>query len=159
MGTLVVVIFGAIAIASPTLNQRLFKANQNVASYSGVEFRLKLWGNALTLAKESPVVGFGLHESGKVLQERYISTNFRRAFLAKLNTHNQYLQTFLDAGILGVGLLFLLFGFGIVKFGNKDMYLFMVIIAISFLTESFLRRFNGILFFNFFYFFHLYRRR
>lgn len=70
------------------------------------------------------------------------------------NTHNEYLNVWLTAGLLGIGtLLYLLIGgfAGAVKFDLTLFAYFFVFIFICFFTENFLDRQVGITFFVFFH--------
>ena len=70
------------------------------------------------------------------------------------NYHNQYLQTFATIGIMGIiSLIFLLF-FPIKNFFSTKNYFeifFLLLIGLSFITESLLERQAGVSFFAFFY--------
>ncbi|WP_164732249.1 O-antigen ligase family protein [Flagellimonas oceanensis] len=148
--------FGLIATSmvflSPTLRSRLVGVHANVASYSGLDLRVKIWKNALKLIEEEPLFGYGMNNSDEALKNRYMETNFRRAYIYGLNTHNQYLQTCLDSGLISL-LFLILIVFALPFFYklDRDAILFIVIISLSLLTESYFRRFNGIIFFTFFY--------
>jgi O-antigen ligase len=70
-----------------------------------------------------------------------------------LNAHNQYLETLLDIGWLGLALLLGLLGYGLV-WGwrqNKLLALFMLISILAFATESYLEAQKGIVFFTLFW--------
>ncbi|WP_350293405.1 O-antigen ligase family protein [uncultured Croceitalea sp.] len=154
-----VVLLGIVLLVvnNPTLKNRLFYSNSNISSYSGLSFRLKIWQNSMELISKKPVLGYGPYDTQLELQNKFLKENFRRAYFLKLNSHNQYLQTALESGMLGLLcliLLLLLLLFHARADTNK--LLFFILICLSLLTESYFRRFNGILFFCYFYFFFLF---
>lgn len=140
-----------ITFINPTLRNRILNSNTNVSSYSGLDFRSRIWGNAVSLIKQRPFFGYGIYNSELALQNNLREKNFRRAYLIKANTHNQYLQTLLDSGIFAfLSFLYIIFCILYKAKVNRNIYLFVVLILFSFLTESYFRRINGIMFFCFF---------
>lgn len=138
-------------LINPTLRNRILNSNTNISSYSGLDFRSRIWGNALSLIKERPFFGYGIYNSELALQNNFREKNFRRAYLIKANTHNQYLQTLLDSGIFALlSFLYIIFCILYKAKVNRNVYLFVALILLSFLTESYFRRVNGIMFFCFF---------
>ncbi len=136
----------------PTLRDRFLKFDKNVVSYSGTDFRLKIWKNALEVGRQSPVWGYGYSNSQEALQRQYDKVNFRRARLAHMNTHNQYLQTFLDNGMIGVTILLMMIFLPMtLKRLSFTAFSFWIIIALALVTESFFRRQFGVIFYVLFY--------
>src|SRR5690606_33070311 len=126
----------------PTLKKRLFNFNENVSSYSGLTLRTKIWKNSCEVIKDSPIFGYGLYKSQEKLMTRYKKVNFRRGYLYNLNAHNQYLQTLLDSGILGLSILLVMLFYPLKYFLNVPLThtLFSVIMIISLIPESFFLR-------------------
>lgn len=141
-----------LTFSIPTLKARVVNLNNNVSSYSGTSFRLKVWGNVIVLFKDSPVYGYGLGKSQEVLDNQYHEVNFRRAFLGNFNAHNQYLQSLLDTGVLGFVFLNLMLLSPFIYTKNKPVFLlFTILILIALVPESFLIRQNGIIFYCLFF--------
>lgn len=103
--------------------------------------------------------GFGFNASQSKIEKKGIEHNL---FMGnkniegyqKKNFHNQYIQTFAELGIVGFLLFILLLFFSMkIAVKNKDfMHIAFTILMISvFLTESFLWRQRGVVFFTFFY--------
>ncbi len=136
----------------PTLQKRFTNFDANVAAYSGTNFRFKIWQNALEVASDAPILGYGYSNSQDALQTQYEKVNFRRAYIAKMNAHNQYLQSLIDTGFFGLTLLLLmiLLPFGIRK-QSLNAVLFWIIVAVAFVTESFFRRQFGVIFYTLFF--------
>ena len=75
-------------------------------------------------------------------------------FYNKQNFHNQYVQTFADLGILGFLLVIIMLAINLKNgLAKKDfIHIAFAIVMISlFLTESFLWRQRGVVFFTIFY--------
>jgi O-antigen ligase len=148
-----IVILGLILTFSiPTLRNRVIQFNQNVSSYSGSSFRVKVWKNAINIFKDSPVYGYGFNKSQEVLMKQYQTTNFRRAYINNFNAHNQYLQSLIDSGIIGLLTLILMILAPLFKAtkNNQDYLFFLLIIVVILIPESFFLRQNGIIFYCFF---------
>jgi O-antigen ligase len=100
---------------------------------------------------KAPILGTGLGDQQSALNACYASYNF--ITLNDYNTHNQYLQFLLGAGILGlVAFLFLLAYAAVHAWKQKkELYFyFLFVVAMCCLTESILERQHGIMFFAFF---------
>tara|TARA_B110000114_G_scaffold62637_1_gene66543 strand:- start:79 stop:1323 length:1245 start_codon:yes stop_codon:yes gene_type:complete len=141
-----------LTLSIPTLKNRVLKLNENISSYSGLSFRTKIWKNSIFVFQESSLFGHGLYLSQDKLMNQYIKTNFRRGYIYNLNTHNQYLQTLLDTGLIGLTLLIFMLVFPIRDIRNTPIseLLFTVIILVSLIPESFFLRQYGVLFYSFF---------
>lgn len=145
-------ISSVLTLSVPTLRVRIINLNENISSYSGLSFRVKVWKNVIEIYKDSPVYGFGPKKSQDVLLKHYHEINFRRAFLKNFNAHNQYLQTLLDTGLLGLTILVFLLISPFFYFKNKlNFMLFTILILLSLISESFLIRQSGIIFYCLFF--------
>ena len=115
--------------------------------------RLLIWKESLSLIKQQLLVGVTPGDANDLLYEAYKNKGMTGALNKHLNTHNQYLQTAIGTGIIGVLLLFIL-TFGIFIFGimkkNKLITLFGLIITLNFMVESMLQTQAGALFYLFF---------
>lgn len=94
-------------------------------------------------------VGLGLNNSQNALIEKYKEYNLYPGFYY-YNFHNQYLQVFSELGLIGLSLLLFIF-FLILKkaIKSKDYFLlsFIILILVVCITESFLWRQRGMVFF------------
>lgn len=147
------ILFGIIlTISIPTLKNRIVNFNTNISSYSGSSFRLKVWSNVFEISKDSPVFGYGLNKSQDVLLNQYYKVNFRRAFLRNFNAHNQYLQTIIDEGLIGFIFLLLMLLSPLFYSKKRDsVFLFTILMLIVLISESFLIRQYGIVFYCLFF--------
>lgn len=139
--------------------------NQN-DYFSGEAFRIYQFRVILEIMKEEPIFfqGLGLNASLKKLEEKGIEHNVflgneKESGYQTKNFHNQYIQIFAELGIVGF-LLFMLIVINCLKnaFKSKNFTAisFSILMISLFLTESFLWRQRGVVFFITFYcFFNL----
>jgi len=116
------------------------------------EHRILIWHCALNIIYNHPLIGIGTGDYRIGLNEEYEKINFLTAIDSNFDTHNQYLEDFLKAGVLGI--LSLLFLYGLIfKLSLKNKrFLFYCIFCIAFLSlfESYLERHHGTVFIAFF---------
>ncbi|NHN25617.1 O-antigen ligase family protein [Flavobacterium jejuense] len=123
--------------------------------FPGTSFRVYQFRMFLEFLKEEPIFwkGFGLNASQKKLLEKEKYYNLYPSY-GSFNFHNQYIQNFAELGIVGFILLLILLFINI-KNALKSKYFthiaFAVLMISLFLTESFLWRQRGVLFFIIFY--------
>ncbi|WP_165352398.1 O-antigen ligase family protein [Flavobacterium anhuiense] len=123
--------------------------------FPGTAFRLFQIRIFIEMLKERNILftGFGLDASQNKIKEKVKEHNLYPNY-GEFNFHNQYIQIFAELGIFGflivISMLFVTFRIGIV---NKDFIhiAFAVTMIVLFLTESFLSRQRGIIFFIVFY--------
>ena len=92
------------------------------------------------------------------LKVEFEKIGLREALDKDLNVHNQYLETAVGQGLVGLAVLlfWLIYPF-VLAYKRKD-YVFMgflIIVAVNFMFESMLNRFAGVVFIAFFYNFFL----
>jgi O-antigen ligase len=158
---IVLITIGVILVMKvPTLNARVmelvgtkfyFDPAENNAN--GLTLRLVKWQCSIEGWSTSPVIGVGTGDTQDFLQACYKGKNFW-GNVFEYNSHNQFLQTALGLGAIGfLSLVVCLLLPGVKAFRQQDyLYVaFIVILAISFLTESVLERKQGVLFFQFFH--------
>ena len=125
------------------------------ASYPGsVALRLILWQDAWQVIKSHPWVGTGTGSTEKSLYTGKSGGKYTWPEKMQLNVHNQFLETWLENGILALLILLAIIFYPFYKKEIKWRYLLKilsVIILINFSFESMLVRVNGVAFFAFFY--------
>ena len=145
-----------------TLKEAWSKEDFNENDFlNGTSFRLYQTRIFTEMLEEDPILftGYGLNASGNKIEEQGIEHNLVHGdkeglVYNKLNFHNQYVQTFADLGIFGflivIVMLVINLKNGICK---KDfVHIAFAIVMISlFLTESFLWRQRGVVFFTMLY--------
>ncbi len=128
---------------------------------NGTSFRLYQIRIFTEMLEEDPVLftGYGLNASCYKVEEQGIEHNLVHGdkdglFYNKLNFHNQYVQTFADLGLFGFLIVIVMLFINLKNgFTKKDfVHIAFAIVMISlFLTESFLWRQRGVVFFTMFY--------
>ena len=129
------------------------QANYTENKWGGRSIRIEKWKHATALILQHPIIGLAPGDTQDALQASYKQGDFELAYINKFNAHNQYLQTLLGLGLLGLGLLFWLF-FVLGKwFYTQQDYaalLFLALFVLSCITESMLERQKGVIFLTFF---------
>ncbi|MFN5133911.1 MAG: O-antigen ligase family protein [Chitinophagaceae bacterium] len=130
--------------------------------FNAVQFRLVAWKFSWQIVKESNafIFGVGPAHAQPALNEKYTKakmftgsvTNFNTGYL-NMNAHNQFMQTFLQSGLLGVLILLLMLFYFFreaVTQKNKLLLYSMFLICAFFLSESVLEGQYGLVLFLFF---------
>ena len=123
--------------------------------------RVMLWKTAKEVISEHALTGVGTGDVKAVIMERYLQKQFFEAYVRKLNTHSQFLQTLVAIGIPGFVLLAASLLYPVwLSFRSKHyLHLFFIILIISnFLTEAMLETQAGVIFFAFFNSFMMFNR-
>ena len=129
--------------------------------FPGTAFRVYQARLFFEFLEEEPIFwkGFGLNASLIKIEEKgkkydvFLGDEKTEGYQMK-NFHNQYIQNFAELGVIGFVLLILILGLNLKNaFKSKDfIHIAFAILMISlFLTESFLWRQRGVLFFMLFY--------
>jgi O-antigen ligase len=152
--------FKTIALASFSNNQfELIKntiSNNNAVNANEGEstaVRILIWKSAIELIKSNPLLGTGTGDVKDELMRVYKERDYIHPYERQYNAHNQYLQTWVALGVIGILLLLSFFGFSIVESFLKANYLYMLFginLSVSFLTESILEVQAGVVFVAFF---------
>lgn len=109
------------------------------------------WKAAVYAIEEAPLLGYGVGDARDVLVAKFkeIGPEYENHVKHRYNAHNQFLQTWLETGVLGVFILLFIFtwlAFYMRRSFNEFAVFLALIIALIF--ESMLVRFNGIVFFS-----------
>lgn len=75
-----------------------------IDNQNGLAIRLLMWQSAWELIKERPITGYGVKGADKELIQKFKEKNFALGVNAGYHAHNQYLQTALVAGFVGLAL-------------------------------------------------------
>lgn len=111
--------------------------------------RLLSWDASIKLIKEAPLLGYGIGDANDILIKKYKELGYTYNYENKYNAHNQFLQTFLQTGVIGFGVLvtiFILLAIHMKR--SRNEFSVFLILFISLIFESMLVRFNGIVFFS-----------
>lgn len=147
--------------------ESFFELKQNIEPsmrFDGFSLRKELWDMSLEIVEEdkfSMWFGAGTGDAqdklNKKISERGLFTGFENTentgFL-NYNSHNQYIQTFLETGLIGLIVFLLIMSYCFhVAINNKNRLLLYIniVIAVSYCTESYLSTQIGIISFVGFY--------
>lgn len=118
-------------------------------NYHKISLRNQLWTISFIEIKKNKFFGYGPGSSKEILNEAYKRNNLTH--LKNLDSHNQYLSTLLELGIVGFLLLCGILCFTLyklIKIKRLDLVLIVLVIMLALLTESVLLRQKGIAFFS-----------
>jgi len=125
----------------------------NKAETDGTAVRILIWQETVKLIKANFLFGVTPGDENDVLCKAYSKHQLTGALEKQLNTHNQFLQTFLGTGLIGFILLCIMtFGAMITGFMKKNYLLVLLCILsiLNYLVESMLQAQSGFMFFVFF---------
>ena len=112
-------------------------------SFSGTTIRLAIWENAFDIIKNQPLWGTGYGKVEEVRINTYAKNKFTKGVRRKYNSHNQFLETQVVAGIPGSFFLTALFiTLTVISWQRKDLHLFILSLffLLSMQTEAMLER-------------------
>jgi O-antigen ligase len=116
------------------------------------DIRLNLWSDAFHAFTGAPVFGYGIGDAEAHLTAIHRSNPLIDELHSRSNAHNQYLETSLQTGIVGLISLIVMFLVPLidsVRKGNRLLFILLIIIGINLLFESMLMRLPGVLFISF----------
>lgn len=116
--------------------------------------RLAIWSCAIESILKHPFSGYGTGDGQLALNETYSEKKYVRGYEDEYNAHSEYLFTWLDLGLIGLGVLSCLIVYPLVlayKRGDNLFLFLLIMCSIYFLVEVVLTRRFGINFFSFFY--------
>ncbi|WP_298542594.1 O-antigen ligase family protein [uncultured Aquimarina sp.] len=152
---LIMLLLGLIVFLN---NPRVFDFYSKVKDFGNIieydnstseKARLLSWDASIELIKEAPLLGYGIGDANDVLIKKYKELGYTYNYENKYNAHNQFLQTFLQTGVIGFGVLvaiFVLLAMHLKR--SRNEFSVFLILFISLIFESMLVRFNGIVFFS-----------
>ena len=130
----------------------LFSQKKEIKKTESSSERIIIWGISKNIISTNWLIGIGAGDVKDELLKEYKSIGFNVGEDKKLNAHNQFIETFLSVGIVGIILLiYLIFNLFITGKKQKNFLLmsFAIIFMINFLFESILNTQAGIVFFTF----------
>lgn len=154
--------FSAGTVYNVSINQAWSKEKfQQNEYFAGTAFRVYQARIFKEMLQEDNVFlqGYGLNASGFRIEQKGIEHNVflgseKHEGYQKKNFHNQYIQIFAETGIVGFLILLIIVILNLIKsIKTKDFihFCFAVLMMSLFLTESFLARQRGVVFFSIMY--------
>jgi O-antigen ligase len=117
--------------------------------------RIIIWESALKVAGKNLFFGVGIGDVRTELVNEYFKSGEEKLGRERLNAHNQFLEVFLEGGIIGFTIFLYILGFMIFTAINEKnlLYgLFIIMMFVFFMFETILYRLAGIAFFSLFSF-------
>jgi len=92
--------------------EHLFRGKNKVSNNDSADLRGRILISSFQLLKESPVIyGLGIGDAQKELNKIYAKNEYLDLLSKNYNTHNQFIGTYLEMGIVGLFSIIFLFGF------------------------------------------------
>ncbi len=129
-------------------------AEKNTQTSESNAVRILILESTTYLIKQNILFGVGTGDIKDELMHEYQKRSMSGAYDHKLNVHNQFLETFLGQGLIGLLLLLFLFLFPLWVAVKKQNFIFagfLFLTGVSFIFESMLNTQAGVIFFAFFY--------
>ena len=121
--------------------------------YNGLAVRSLLWKSTWKLIRENPVLGLGQFATQDALRLEYRKAGFEEGVKEDFNSHNQYLYTWANYGLVGLCLI-LFYMCLFVRFAYRQKNILMLAFGLVFmvanLTECMLEVQKGIVFYMLF---------
>ena len=121
--------------------------------FSSTRDRILIWWHSFEITNEHFLIGVGTGDVKDFLLSKYEEKGMEHARELSLNAHNQYLQTMIALGIIGLIILLLNFILPALESIDHRDYLyffFLILVAFNFLFESMLETQAGVVFYAFF---------
>ena len=116
--------------------------------------RLALWDASIKVVKRNPIFGVGTGDIKTELRKEYQKMDLEQALDSDFNPHNQFLETIVGQGLVGLLVLLLWFIIPLVQAIKKRdliMIAFLIVLAVNLFFESMFNRVAGVVFIAFFY--------
>ncbi len=156
-------IFNVVLLAAPALGKRFTEISNSLAegklhsdSETSSGLRMLVWHASLELIEENPVLGVGIEHTHDAQVRKYVQLGYAGAEKYELNAHNQFLQTAVMAGLVGLFILLIWLG-SVIKhffFTKKNVaILFILLVAFNLHVEAMLEAQTGVFFIAFWVYF------
>ena len=126
-----------------------FESKNNPSAESNIS-RLLMWSASIDIFKEFPLLGVGTGDYDDVLTSMNEDYGNTGVSMHRYNSHNQFLNTLVQLGLLGLLILMLLFFNGFkIAYQKKDIITLFTLSCffLNFLFESFIESQAGIILF------------
>jgi hypothetical protein len=118
--------------------------------------RFEFWKAGWAIAKKHSFIGVGTGDVKQEFKDQYAISQTRLDEKHRLRAHNQYLTIWVALGIGGLLLLLITLIYPFIQWRKNLLYTsFLIIFALSCITEDTLESESGVMFFAFFYIFLL----
>ncbi|MCX6268082.1 MAG: O-antigen ligase family protein [Bacteroidetes bacterium] len=152
--------FFLFMVIFPSASGRVSQAKQDLASADTAQNasrstneRVLIWKSSQEIIKQNGIFGVGTGDVRDELMAEYQRREVMGVLKHYLNAHNQYVQTFIALGIIGLLLLVTMIVMPAIYSIKKEHYLyfaFLFMTGISMFFESMFERQEGVVFYAFF---------
>ncbi|HNP66389.1 MAG TPA: O-antigen ligase family protein [Aequorivita sp.] len=138
---------------TPYFQKRFEPSTTATAQISDMDFRELHWKAVLeTINHNNLLIGYGTRSQRDFLYNKYKEYGLTSAYKEGYNAHNQYLEVFLEFGLLGFVLFLSMILYLVWLFKKKEDYFalsILLVFLVYMLTESIFQRHSGIVIFSF----------
>ena len=116
--------------------------------------RIHIWKSGVEIIRSNLMFGVGPGDTNNELVKKYQVHGYKDPLRLHSNVHNQFLETFVDLGLIGFLILITILAYSFYKSvstRNTLLCIFLCINIFNFLFESMLNVREGVVFFCFFY--------
>jgi O-antigen ligase len=151
-------IFGLLLFFNPVARFRVieepakttYRADTSVTEWNSVSYRLLEWQGSWSIIQSHFFLGIGTSGWKRALTDFYSKYNSSTVGL-QYNSHNQFLQTWMENGIIALlAFVFCIFGSAFRQGIDPGFVTFIIIFSLMCMTESIMERQKGIVFFTLF---------
>jgi O-antigen ligase len=131
----------------------ILNAKIDTSTVESNQARILVWKASGEIIKSNFLYGVGTGDIKDELDKMYIKMNMTGIFEEHLNAHNQYLQSALGLGILGIINIILIFLLPFIYSIKEKNYLyafFLIIVGLNLFVESMFETQAGVMFYAFF---------
>lgn len=144
----------ALIAMNPIVQLRVKDVIENQKStFSGAQLKIQMWGSLYEeIISKNIMFGIGSSVQKERIKDVYKKHQIMAAYENEYNSHNQYIESLIYQGVIGLATLLILYGFYLqyaIKSGNHLLLAMMGVFVIGSLTESILFRQKGVVFFSF----------
>lgn len=149
---------GSLAATFTVVAKKNDKVGQMISSISrekiGETFRkdprLLIWKSAIGVIGKHPVLGVGTGDATRRIKEEFVLRGYFEGYYDNMNAHNQFLEIWIENGIIGLLLFLSILSYMIyisINQHNLLLGLYTIAIIIFFIFETMLNRIAGVSFF------------
>ena len=128
-------------------------SNNPVLKQNSAGIRAEIWKLGYSRFQQDPIAGVGTGDVGDEFIKKYREVGLTKALIKNLNAHNQYMQTSVALGVIGLLILLLNLAYPFIQSFRKNHLIygfFIFVFGFSLLTESMLETQAGVVFFAMF---------
>jgi len=150
-------VVASLVLYFPKSTERMYSMvsslKSNKKSLNTTTERILIWKHSLNIIAAHPIIGVGTGDANDALAETYSASNETEMKERKFNAHNQFLQTSISLGIIGLLALiipYLMVIYFSVISKNINTAMFVLLALVNMLFEAMLETQAGVIFISFF---------